>query len=209
MLAYSAQDLILEPFAGSVFGLPPGQTTKLAGIQHAGVFLGMLIAGVLGSGRFVRRRWSLRVWTVGGCLASALALAALAAGAFAGPAFPLRLTVFALGMGNGIFAVAAIGSMMTLASEGQSEREGTRIGLWGAAQAFAFGLGGFLGTVGVDLARSLLASTATAYAIVFSAEGLLFVLSAVLAARLGQPHRGEISAPILSADTAGAAAVRG
>jgi BCD family chlorophyll transporter-like MFS transporter len=209
MLAYSAQDLILEPFAGSVFGLPPGQTTKLAGIQHAGVFLGMLIAGILGSGRFVRRRWSLRVWTVGGCLASALALAALAAGAFAGPAFPLRLTVFALGMGNGIFAVAAIGSMMTLASEGQSEREGTRIGLWGAAQAFAFGLGGFLGTVGVDLARSLLASTATAYAIVFSAEGLLFVLSAVLAARLGQPHRGEISAPILSADTAGAAAVRG
>lgn len=209
MLAYSAQDLILEPFAGSVFGLPPGQTTKLAGIQHAGVFLGMLIAGVLGSGRFVRRRWSLRVWTVGGCLASALALAALAAGAFAGPAFPLRLTVFALGTGNGIFAVAAIGSMMTLASEGQSKREGTRIGLWGAAQAFAFGLGGFLGTVGVDLARSLLASTATAYAIVFSAEGLLFVLSAVLAARLGQPHRGEISAPILSADTAGAAAVRG
>ncbi|MDU6671196.1 MAG: MFS transporter, partial [Bradyrhizobium sp.] len=27
MLAYSAQDLILEPFAGSVFGMTPGQTT--------------------------------------------------------------------------------------------------------------------------------------------------------------------------------------
>ena len=29
MLAYSAQDLILEPFAGLVFGLTPGESTKL------------------------------------------------------------------------------------------------------------------------------------------------------------------------------------
>ena len=35
MLAYSAQDLILEPFAGAVFGFTPGETTKLSGIQHA------------------------------------------------------------------------------------------------------------------------------------------------------------------------------
>jgi MFS transporter, BCD family, chlorophyll transporter len=204
MLAYSAQDLILEPFAGSVFGMPPGQTTKLAGVQHGGVFVGMLVAGILGSGRFGRARWSLRAWIVGGCLASALALVTLAAGAFIGSAFPLRLVVFALGAGNGVFAVAAIGSMMTLAGEGQSKREGTRIGLWGAAQAFAFGLGGFLGTVGVDAARSLLASTAAAYAIVFFAEGMLFVLSAMLAARLGQPHGGVIPAPVMGARRVGA-----
>jgi len=153
MLAYSAQDLILEPFAGTVFGMSPGETTKLAGLQHAGVLVGMLIAGLLGSGHFGRARWSLRVWIVGGCLASALALVSLAAGAFMADVFPLRFAVFSLGAGNGVFAVAAIGSMMTLASEGQSKREGTRIGLWGAAQAFAFGLGGFIGTVGVDLSR--------------------------------------------------------
>lgn len=203
MLAYSAQDLILEPFAGSVFGMSPGETTKLAGVQHAGVFVGMLVAGLLGSGRFGRARWSLRAWIVGGCLASALALVALAAGAFIGSAFPLRFAVFALGTGNGVFAVAAIGSMMTLAGEGQTKREGTRIGLWGAAQAFAFGLGGFLGTVGVDVSRSLLSSTASAYAIVFFAEGMLFVLSAVLAARLGQPHEGRIPAPVMSVGSAG------
>lgn len=197
MLAFSAQDLILEPFAGAVFGLPPGQTTKLAGIQHAGVFAGMLLAGLLGSGRFGRARGSLRLWTVGGCIASALALGLLAAGAFMGPTFPLRLAVFALGAGNGIFAVGAIGSMMMLASEGQKSREGTRIGLWGAAQAFAFGLGGFLGTAGVDLARSLLDSTATAYALVFATEGLVFLLSGVLAARLGQPRHGGMPAPAI------------
>jgi BCD family chlorophyll transporter-like MFS transporter len=204
MLAYSAQDLILEPFAGSVFGLPPGQTTKLAGVQHAGVFAGMLLAGVLGSGRFGRARGSLRAWTVGGCIASALALLVIASGAFAGPNFPLRLAVFALGTGNGVFAVAAIGSMMMLAGEGQTSREGTRIGLWGAAQAIAFGLGGFLGTVGVDVARGLLDSTAMAYAIVFTGEGVLFLFSAVLAARLGQPHRGTIPAPLLRTGEPGA-----
>ena len=34
MLAYSAQDLILEPFAGSVFAYTPGQTTQLSGLQR-------------------------------------------------------------------------------------------------------------------------------------------------------------------------------
>jgi BCD family chlorophyll transporter-like MFS transporter len=31
MLAYSSQDLILEPFAGTAFGLTPGETTSLSG----------------------------------------------------------------------------------------------------------------------------------------------------------------------------------
>ena len=37
MLAYSAQDLILEPFAGAVFGMTLGETTRLASVQHGGV----------------------------------------------------------------------------------------------------------------------------------------------------------------------------
>jgi BCD family chlorophyll transporter-like MFS transporter len=197
MLAYSAQDLILEPFAGAVFGFTPGESTKLAGLQHAGVFAGMLLAGILASGRFGRARGTLKGWAIGGCIASALALASLVAAAFVGTAWPLKASVFALGAGNGAFAVAAIGSMMGLAGEGQTAREGTRIGLWGASQAIAFGLGGFLGTVGVDLARTVLATPA-AYAAVFGAEGLLFLLSAVLAASIGSPiarePRGDVAA---------------
>jgi BCD family chlorophyll transporter-like MFS transporter len=50
MLAYSAQDLILEPFAGLVFGLTPGQSTQMAGIQNGGVLLGMILVGALGAG---------------------------------------------------------------------------------------------------------------------------------------------------------------
>jgi len=57
------------------------------------------------------------------------------------------------------------------------------MGLWGAAQAVAFGLGGFLGTVAVDVARQFVAAPVTAYAMVFIAEAILFLFSAMLPAR--------------------------
>jgi BCD family chlorophyll transporter-like MFS transporter len=59
------------------------------------------------------------------------------------------------------------------------------MGLWGAAQAIAFGVGGFLGTVGSDAARLVLGSPAAAYVTVFAAEALLFLWAAWLAAHVG------------------------
>lgn len=182
MLAYSTQDLILEPFAGAVFGMTPGESTKLAGVQHSGVFIGMLLVGFAASGRSGPRLGSLRLWTVGGCIASGLVLLSLALAGFV-PNWPLRWSVSALGVANGAFAVAAIGWMMRLAGEGRASREGVRMGLWGAAQAIAFALGGFLGTVGVDLVRYLFeGSPALPYATVFACEAFLFIYAAGLAA---------------------------
>ena len=189
MLAYSAQDLILEPFAGLVFGMTPGESTKLAGLQHGGVFLGMVLVALCGSAIGGPRLGSMRLWTVGGCLASALALFALVVGGLVGPDWPLRANVFALGVANGAFAVAAIGSMMGLAAAGRAKREGVRMGLWGAAQAIAFGLGGFLGAASVDLTRLVWDSPATAYGLVFAGEAVMFVVAACLAARIGQAPR--------------------
>ncbi len=189
MLAYSAQDLILEPFAGTVYGMTPGETTRLSGVQHGGVLAGMLlVAAVAGS---ARGAWfgSLKVWTVAGCIASGIALAGLAMGGLIGPAWPLKPTVFALGLFNGAFSIAAIGSMMSLAGAGQASREGVRMGLWGAAQAIAFGLGGLAGTAASDLARALIGSPGTAYAAVFFAEGLLFLCAAALALRIAPVTR--------------------
>ncbi|MEM1371180.1 MAG: BCD family MFS transporter [Pseudomonadota bacterium] len=247
MLAYSMQDLILEPFAGLVFGMTPGESTKLAGVQHSGVLVGMLLvafAGSLGSGSFKRfcaqmmehfaarlrrvrgggdrslnaqsttdnaaafgqgavahlgqvpepltqqppaglKLSSLRTWTVLGCLASAVALAVLTMSGHFADSFPLRPAVFMLGLANGAFAVAAIGSMMGLASAGRSSREGVRMGLWGAAQAIAFGLGGLIGAAGVDVMRAMAASPVIAYGTVFAIEGLLFLAAAVIALRIG------------------------
>ena len=183
MLAYSAQDLILEPYAGLVFGLTPGQSTQLSGIQNGGVLLGMLLVAFVGSGIGGPRFGSLRGWIVTGCIASSFALLALAVSGVVGPGWPLTATVFALGFANGMFAVSAIGSMMSLAAEGAPSREGVRMGLWGAAQAIAFGAGGFLGTVAVDLTRWLVGSPVLAYGSVFCVEALLFLVAAVLAPR--------------------------
>jgi BCD family chlorophyll transporter-like MFS transporter len=201
MLAYSSQDLILEPFAGSVFGYTPGESTQLSGVQHGGVLLGMVLVAVAGSG--VLGRWmarlmgqrvdaghssvgraaSLRAWTVGGCLASALALAGLVMAGLSNGNWPFKATVFLMGVSNGAFSIAAIGSMMSLASQGRESREGVRMGLWGAAQAVAFGLGGLVGTGTSDLARWWFGTPGVAYSAVFAFEAALFVLAAWLALR--------------------------
>jgi MFS transporter, BCD family, chlorophyll transporter len=186
MIAYSAQDLILEPFAGVVFGYTPGESTQLSGVQHGGVLVGMLMAAFAGSQFGGRQIGTLRGWTVGGCLASALALFGLVASGLIGPGWPFKATVFLLGMANGAFSIAAIGSMMRLAGEGRESREGVRMGLWGAAQAIAFGIGGLGGAAASDLARRLIGSQGAAYATVFFFEGLLFIAAAVLASRIGR-----------------------
>lgn len=195
MLAYSAQDLILEPFAGTVFAYTPGQSTQLAGIQHGGAFAGMLLAAFAGSRIAGRPLGSLRAWTIGGCIASALALAGLVLAGLVGDgtaeAWPLKANVFLLGLSNGAFAIAAIASMMRLASEGREHREGVRMGLWGAAQAIAFGAGGLIGAAASDIARWLLGEPGLAYAVVFALEALLFLAAARMATRIGQSRTGE------------------
>ncbi len=188
MLAYSAQDLILEPFAGLVFGMTPGESTKLAGVQNGGVMAGMIMVAIAGSAVGGRRFGSMRFWAVGGCLASALAFIGLSISGHYADTWPLRANVFFLGLANGAFAVAAIGSMMGLANTGTEQREGTRMGLWGASQAIAFGLGGFLGTVAVDIARAVLEQPVLAYSTVFFGEAVLFALSAIIAWQVAPSH---------------------
>lgn len=179
MTAYFLQELILEPYAGLVFGMTPGQSTTLSGAQHGGVFGGMLTVGILAS---ALRVGSLRMWTVVGCTGSCLALIAIAALGQT-PGLPLTPAVVALGFFNGMFSVAAIASMMALAGEGRSGREGTRMGLWGAAQAVAAGFGGLTGAAAADLLR-MVARDGSAFGFVFIAEAALFLAAAFLAMRV-------------------------
>ncbi len=181
MTAYFMQELILEPYAGLVFGFTPGQSTSLSGAQNGGVFLGMLTVGIAATGF---RLGSLRGWVVAGCLGSAGALALIAGLGPLGPGAPLLPAVVGLGFFNGMFAVAAIGSMMALAGEGRGSREGTRMGLWGGAQAIAAGFGGLLGAGLVDVLRLLLAGDAQAFGTVFLFEAVLFLGAALMAARI-------------------------
>ena len=184
MFAFSAQDLILEPFAGIIFKYSLGETTSLSGIQHSGVLTGMLLVAFCGSSRLRPYFGSLRSWMIYGCLASALAMFGLVVAGIVEGAWPLKLNVFVLGLANGAFSIAAIASMMRLAVIGGSGKEGVRIGLWGGAQAIAFGLGGLLGASASDLARSIFANPAFAYSSVFFIEAMLFIASAYMASQV-------------------------
>ena len=184
MTAYFMQELILEPYAGLVFGFTPGQSTSLSGAQNGGVFLGMLAVGIAATGLGIG---SLRAWVVGGCAGSAATLLGIG---LIGPLqvnLILPLTIL-LGFCNGVFAVAAIGAMMALAGQGRTDREGTRMGLWGAAQAIAAGIGGLVGAAAVDALRLVLAPD-LAFASVFAAEAVLFLVAAGLALRVIDPGR--------------------
>ncbi len=180
MTAYFMQELILEPYAGLVFGFTPGQSTSLSGAQNGGVFVGMLTVGILATGFKIG---ALRNWVMAGCMGSAAALALIT---FLGPLgsnAPIIPAVVLLGLFNGMFAVAAIGSMMALAAEGKERREGTRMGLWGAAQAIAAGFGGLIGAGMVDVLRVSLPDT-RAFGSVFIAEAALFIAAAAMAAKI-------------------------
>lgn len=185
MNAYFMQELILEPYAGLVFGFTPGQSTALSGAQNGGVFVGMLTVGIAATGL---KFGTLRAWVVGGCLGSCAVLALICMTGISQTGLNFTYLVIALGFFNGMFAVAAIGAMMALASEGHGRREGTRMGLWGAAQAIAAGFGGLTGAVLVDVAR-IVAPDGAAFGAVFAFEACLFLAAAIMAARVMETTR--------------------
>ena len=196
MNAYFMQELILEPFAGLVFEFTPGQSTKLSGVQNGGVFAGMLTVGIVATGL---KFGALRHWVVAGCIGSAVALVAIAMAGVGSLAVPLFVLVVGLGFFNGMFAVAAIGSMMALASEGRGKREGTRMGLWGAAQAIAAGFGGLLGAAAVDVMR-LSVADGPAFGVVFLGEAGLFLAAAFMALHVMKNERVRGDAPLIAGE---------
>ncbi|MEE2773370.1 MAG: BCD family MFS transporter [Pseudomonadota bacterium] len=181
MTAYFMQELILEPYAGIAFGFSPGETTTLSSIQNFGVLIGMLVVGITVS--FVRFG-SLKQWVFYGCLGSAIALLLISLSSIESFNLPFRFLVVALGFFNGAFAVAAIGTMMQFASDGQQNREGTRMGLWGASQALAAGFAGLVGTGMVDIIRFTFGNHTVAFGTVFLIEAVLFIVAAVMSTKL-------------------------
>ncbi|MCG6884289.1 MAG: PucC family protein [Silicimonas sp.] len=175
IFAFYLSELVLEPFAGHIHGLTPDASTRLSGGKDGAALAGMIAAGALSTFRL----GSLRGWAVLGCVISALGLMGLGAGAALVP-----FTVI-LGFGNGLFVVGAIGSMMRLAAE-RAGSTGTRMGVFGAAQAIAAGLAGLVATGTLDLAR-LAFSDSAAYGLVFGLEAVLFLAAALVALRLLKP----------------------
>ena len=172
ILAFYLSELVFEPFAGHVHGLGPEDSTKLSGGKDGAALLGMILAGLLSN----FGKGTLRFWAVVGCVVSALGLMGLGLG------LPLVPSTVFLGLGNGLFVVGAVGSMMTLAVR-HEQSTGTRMGVFGASQAIAAGLAGLAATGTLDIAR-LAMSDAAAYATVFTLEAVLFLAAALMALQI-------------------------
>ncbi len=176
MFAYSAQDLILEPFAGMVFGMTPAQSTAVSGNHQQGLLFGMLATAAMAP-----RFGTSSKWASAGCVMSSAFFVLLALSPLTGSALVLRATLVGLGFGNGMYSIGALASMMALTVDKTDGKAGLRMGVFGAAQAVAMGTGNFLGAAGSDVARSMLGSSTGGYVAVFAVEAVLFAVAAVFA----------------------------
>jgi BCD family chlorophyll transporter-like MFS transporter len=194
MFAFNMQELVMEPYSAAVFGYSVGESTTLASFHRTGILLGLITAAVVG--RLLRGRPQAIVGlAISGCVGSALCLLAVALGAFFAPDWPLQAIVAVYGVANGVFAGAALASILSLAGAGRERREGSRMGLFGLAQAAGFGLGMFAGALALDVARPLLGDP-PAYATVFTVEAVLFLLAALLALRISRAPALPSPAPV-------------
>ena len=187
-MAFSMEDVLLEPYGGQVLHLSVGDTTKLTAA--------LAVGGLMGFG------WASRVLSRG---ADPLAMAAY--GALAGlPAFAAVILsgllphpgvgawLFAagtllIGFGAGLFGHGTLTATMNLAPRSQT---GLALGAWGAAQASAAGLAIALGGIIRDVVAGFVAQdgfgAALAYDAVYGLEIVLLLVTLVTVLPLLRPQ---------------------
>ncbi len=192
MGAFSMQDPILEPFAGEVFGFAVGESTKLDGFHKIGTLIGIILI-ILCLSKFRigfaslsivknERLGSEKFWLITGCLFSAFSLFIISLlGLTYRDQGILNSVVFLFGISNGVFTAGILGTMLHLASRGSGHNNtGTRMGIWGAAQAYATMIAVFFSTVLVDILGLIMNSLPSVYGIVFLTAASFFIAAAFL-----------------------------
>ena len=175
-MAFSMQDILLEPYGGQVLHLTVGSTTSMTALLAVGGLAGFSLAAKLLSGGMDPYR-----------LAGFGAVAGLAAFSSVLFAAPLQsptlfgVGVSLIGFGAGVFAHCTLTAAMGTAKPGQT---GLALGIWGAVQASAAGCavaaGGLIRDAVAGLAAhgalgAALNGPATGYAVVYLMEiALLF-----------------------------------
>ncbi|MEY3550592.1 MAG: hypothetical protein RL520_1260 [Pseudomonadota bacterium] len=170
-LAFTMEDILLEPFGGEILGLSVAQTTYLTAFLAMGGLVGFAWAShVLSKGADPFKMAS-RGAMVG--------IPAFCAVIFSAPQASLpmfTIGVVFIGLGAGLFGHGTLTATMNSAPPGQA---GLALGAWGAVQASAAGVGMALGGIFRDIAAQFTTS-ANAYAIVYSLEIVLLISTIVI-----------------------------
>jgi BCD family chlorophyll transporter-like MFS transporter len=161
-----AQDAVLEPFGGDVFGMAVGETTRFNAYWGGGVLVSLIGTVVITRKRMAHEQGGTAI------LGLALTAAPFALLAFVAITAARALLIPALvlfGLGYGIFTAGTISLMMAMTSD---RRAGAYLGLWSVSQLVFRGVGIFLGGAIHDVVIVLGGPAPLAYASVFLLEAL-------------------------------------
>ena len=178
-MAFSMQDVLLEPYGGQILGLSVSSTTLLTAMWASGALVAFwLAARWLAAGQDPYRMAGK------GLLVGIGAFCCVILSGLMGSIPMFYLGAVLIGFGSGLFAVSMLTSAMTLPVQGNAGR-GLALGAWGAAQATGAGLSIFIGgtlrdlvnhAAGTGVFGEALATPATGYSVVYQTEiGLLFI----------------------------------
>lgn len=188
MLFAFSQDLILEPFAGDVFGMEARVTTRFSGYWGSMAIIGSLVVLYLSR----RYKWlnNKRLNTVGvGVLVLTFAVFALSSLAEIRPLVTPGLIL--LGLGLGIWEIGTLGMMMEMSPAG---RAGAFLGFWTLVVTVARGVGVSGGGVLRDVGLQLSGSLSVAYGAAFLVGALGLVVAFVILRRIHTENVEEKSA---------------
>jgi BCD family chlorophyll transporter-like MFS transporter len=175
-MAFSMEDVLLEPYGGEILHLSVAATTALT----ATLALGGLSGFALASNVLSRGMDPFKMASIGAQVGVPAFVAVICSDSLGSPAL-FSLGVFLIGFGGGLFGHGTLTATMNLAPREQS---GLALGAWGAVQATAAGLAIALGGVIRDVVATQTAS-ATAYAVVYGIEiclllGTMYAMSPLI-----------------------------
>jgi len=181
-MAFTMQDVLLEPYGGEVLGLSVSATTLLTAMWAGGALVGLALAARWLSGGMDPYRMAGHGVVIGIVAFTLVLLSAPVASPvlfFAGAGL--------IGLGGGLFAVSTLTGAMTIKVTGVAGR-GLALGVWGAAQATAAGLSIFLGGAIRDVVNTasangalgpVLTEPAVGYSVVYQIEIFLLFITLI------------------------------
>ena len=177
-MAFSMQDVLLEPFGGEILKLSVSTTTMLT----ATLALGGLTGFTLASNVLSRGFDPFRMASIGAMVGVPAFLAVIASAAFNSQQL-FMLGVLMIGFSGGLFSHGTLTATMNLAPKNMS---GLALGAWGAVQATGAGVAIALGGVIRDVVAAYTNPTA-GYVSVYALEiGLMVAAMIVMGPLIGR-----------------------
>ncbi|MCA3562500.1 MAG: PucC family protein [Aestuariivirga sp.] len=187
-LAFSMQDVMLEPYGGQVLGLAVSRTTLLTAAMAAGGLIGFSLASYVLSRGFD----AFRMASLGAMAGVPAFLMIILAAPLLSPLL-FGLGTFLIGFGAGLFGHGTLTATMNSAPK---EQRGLALGAWGAVQATAAGIGVALGGVIRDALSSLDGGAVlTPYLSVYILEVILLIAAIVTITALIKSPAGPAPSP--------------